>query len=132
MAKLPGKFGRFRSSSQNVVGPFRWGASFRRERIDTTNFESVLSATGKNLHTEGETGPLDSMFTVEGHLDTTVINLFFPDAAITCDLLYRKDVALGYKNVSADVLDFAPGIAVREAARFTAQLQSNGLIPMAA
>lgn len=132
MAKLPGKFARFRASAANIAGPFRWGASFRRERLDTTNFESAVSASGVNVHTEGTTGPLDSTFTVEGWLDDGVINLFFPDASLTCDLLFRKLISLGYKNVVADVLDFAPGTAVREVGRFTAQLQSNGVVNPAA
>jgi hypothetical protein len=132
VAKLPGKFARFQANATTATGAFRWGASFTRERLDTTTFESAVSASGLNLHTDGTTGPLDSKFTVEGWIDDAVLNLFFPDAALTCHLLFRKNVSLGYKNVVADVLDFGPATAVREVGRFTAQLQSSGLVNLAA
>lgn len=130
--KLPGKFARFRAASANIVGPYRWGAGFRRERLDTTNFESAVSASGVNVHTEGTTGPLDSIFTVEGWLDDAVINLFFPDATMTCDFWFRKSVSLGYNSISADVLDFGPATAVREVGRFTCQMQTSGVVSPAA
>ena len=84
MARLPGKFARFRAAATSINGPYRWAASFKRERLDTTTFESAVSASGNNLHTEGTTGPLDSMFTVEGWMDDGIVNLFFPDAGLTC------------------------------------------------
>jgi len=132
MAKLAGKFARFRVASAAINGPYRWGAGFKRERLDTTNFERTVGGSGVNVHTDGLTGVLDSTFQVEGWIDDGVTNLFFPDAALACDFLFRKNVALGYFGVAADVLDFSPGTAVREVARFTAQLQANGLVSPAA
>lgn len=137
MAFLNGKFARFSaavspSAPAPVAGPFRWAAGFKRERLDTTNFESAVSASGNNVHTEGDTGPLDTTFTVEGLNNTTTINLFFPDSPLLCDLLFRKSVALGYKNVSADVLSCEPTVELRQMSRFTAQLQSNGIVNPAA
>ena len=132
MAKLPGKFARFRSGGLAINGPYRWGCGFKRERLDTTNFESAVSSSGNNVHTEGTTGPLDSIFTVEGWMDDTVVNMFFPDATMNNDFRFRKNVALGYNDVSADVLDFGPSTAVREMARFTAQMQTSGVVGPAA
>ena len=123
---LPGKFARFRSGGANVRGPFRWGFSAKRESIDTTNFESPVSASGNNVACEHETGPLDTTFNVEGYMDTAIVNMFFPDAALACDLLYRKNPVVGFLAVPADVLDFNPGTAVREVGRFSASLQTNG------
>lgn len=132
MAYLPGKFARFRVASAAITGPFRWSPSFRRERLDTTNFESTVSASGNNVHSEGVTGVLDTTFSVEGYLTDTIINTFFPEASLTCDLYFRKAVALGYVGVVADVLDFAPNTSVRQTSQFTAQLQANGLVSPAA
>jgi hypothetical protein len=129
---LPGKFARFRAAAAAVKGPFRWNVGAKRESLDTTSFESPVSASGVNVHCEHETGPLDTTFGVEGVLDTGVVNLFWPDALLTCDLLYRKDSPLGYQNVLADVLDFNPSTAVREVGRFSAQLQATGLVSPAA
>lgn len=132
MAFLPGKFARFRSASANVTGAYKWSPSFKRERLDTTNFESVVSSSGNNVHTEGTTGPLDTTFSVEGWATDANVNTFFPEAALTCDLLYRKSSSLGYMGVVADVLDFGPSTAAREMARFTANLQASGLVSPAA
>lgn len=132
MAKMAGKFARFNAGLGAISGPFRWGGGFRVERLDITDFEAPVSASGNNIHTSGLTGPLDSTFTVEGWLDDANINLFFPDTALTCDYLFRKSVSLGYKGVLCDVLDFNPGTSVREVAKFTAQLQANGLVALAA
>lgn len=132
MPALPGKFARFRTANVARRGPFRWSPSFRRERLDTTDFESVVSASGNNVHTEGLTGVLDTTFQVEGYMRDDLVNLFFPEAALTCDLYFRKNVALGYVGVAADVLEFTPSTAVREVARFTTQLQANGLVSPAA
>ena len=130
---LPGKFARLNVTnpiygSGSAAGPFRWSPGFRRERLDTTNFESVLSADGYNVHSEGQTGPLDTVFSVEGWMTVEIINLFWPAPPLSCDLLFRKNVALGYKGVIADVLDFGPSTGVRENGKFTAQLQANGLV----
>lgn len=132
MAALPGKFARFRAASTAIAGPFRWNVGFRRERLDLTNFESAVSATGVNVHTEGTTGPLDTTFQVETYMTDTAVNLFFPDASLSCDLLFRKTVALGYYGVSADVLSFSPSTEVRQVARATVELQANGLVSPAA
>lgn len=132
MAFLPGKFARIKVASTSVTGPFRWNVNFRRERLDTTNFESTASASGVNIHSEGLTGVLDTVFTIEGYSNTDVINVLFPDASVTCDLLFRKSVALGYQSVAADVLSYQTNTAVRERAQFTAELQANGLVSPAA
>ncbi len=124
MPFMAGKFARFRGGSQNLVGPYRWAPGFRRERLDTTNFESA--SDGTNVASEGLTGVLDTTFTVEGYVLDTAANLFFPSTSLTCDLLYRKQIALGYQGIVADVLEFSPSVAVREQIRFTAQLQANG------
>lgn len=132
MSFLPGKFARFRLSSTAVTGPFRWNIGFRRERLDTTNFESVVGATGVNVHSEGLTSVLDTTFQVETYVNDAAVNVFFPDASLSCDLLYRKTVTLGYMGIAADVLEFTPNTGVRERAMGTAQLQSNGLVSPAA
>jgi len=129
---LPGKFGRFRRAGAAVEGAYRWAPGFRRERLDTTNFESAVSASGNNLHTEGTTGPLDTTFTVEGYLTPGNVNMFFPEEDLTCDLLFRKNNPLGYTGVVADVLEFSPSLGVREVAKFTSNLQANGLVSPAA
>lgn len=132
MAFLPGKFARFRVASAAITGPFRWNVGFRRERLDTTNFESATGVSGVNVHSEGLTGPLDTIFNVEGVLDSAGLNIFFPESALTCDLYFRKSVALGYAGVVADVLTFNPSTAVRDRGAFTAELQASGLVPQAA
>lgn len=132
MAFLPGKFARFRASGVAFSGPFRWNVGFRRERLDLTNFESAVGASGANVHSEGTTGVLDTTFSVEVYLSDTNANVFFPDAAFYCDLLYRKAVQLGYVNVLADVLDFQGNTSVRDKAAGTVQMQANGIVPLAA
>lgn len=132
MAFLPGKFARFRAASTAVAGTFRWNVGFRRERLDVTTFESTVSASGYNVHSDGLTGVLDTTFQVEMYMNDAVINVFFPEAALSCDLLYRKAVSLGYNGVSADVLEFTPNTSVRDRAMGTAQLQANGLVSPAA
>lgn len=129
---LPGKFARFTLGSQSIAGAYRWSPGFRRERLDTTNFESVVSVSGNNVFSEGTTGPLDTTFSVEMYVSETNVNFFFPDATLTCAMYYRKNVALGYTGLIADVLDFSPSTAVREVAKATAQLQTNGLVSSAA
>lgn len=131
MAYLPGKFARFRAPA-NVSGAFRWSVGFRRERLDMTNFESALSASGKNVHSEGATGVLDTTFSVEMVMSDANINLFFPEVPVVCDLLYRKNVELGYRGINADVLEFSPNTAVRDRATGTVQMQANGLVAQAA
>lgn len=129
---LPGKFARFRVGGVSQTGPFRWNIGFRRERLDVTTFESAVSASGNNLHSDGLTGVLDTTFQVETYVNDATVNLFFPEAAVVCDLYYRKAVALGYIGISADVLEFTPNTAVRDRAMATVQMQSNGLVSPAA
>jgi hypothetical protein len=131
VAYLPGKFARFSAGASVVEGAFRWSVGFRRERLDTTNFESVVGVSGVNVHSEGLTGILDTTFSVEGYVNTDTINLFFPDVELACALYYRKDVSLGY-SCDADVLSFSPQTSVRDKAGFTAELQANGLVNPAA
>lgn len=131
MAFLPGKFARFRAPGV-FAGPFRWNIGFRRERLDLTNFESVVGASGVNVHSEGTTGVLDTTFSVELYMTDVNVNMFFPDASVACDLLYRKNVELGYKSISADVLEFSPNTTVRDRSMGTAQFQANGLVSQAA
>lgn len=129
---LPGKFARFSLGADSVAGAYRWSPGFRRERLDTTNFESAVSASGINVFSEGDTGPLDTTFSVEMYVSAVNVNFFFPDAQLTCSLYYRKNVPLGYTGLIADVLDFSPSTAVREVAKATAQLQTSGLVAAAA
>jgi hypothetical protein len=128
MAFLNGKFARFRVAATAVTGAFRWQLGLRRERMDTTNFESVVSASGNNVHSDGLTGVLDSTVTIEGYSDDNTINLLFPEASLAVDLLYRKTVSLGYAISYADVLAFSPKTGVRDRAGFTCELQTNGLV----
>lgn len=133
MAYLPGKFARFYlTGAGNVEGAYRWSPGFRRERLDTTNFESAVSTSGNNVFSEGTTGPLDTTFSVEMYVNPVNVNFFFPDATLTCSLFYRKNVALGYTGLIADVLDFSPNTEVRGVAKATAQLQTSGLVTSAA
>ena len=132
MAFLPGKFARFRVSATALAGPFRWNVGFRRERLDVTTFESTVSLSGNNVHSDGLTGVLDTTFQVEAYMTDAIVNTFFPEAALSCDLYFRKNVALGYNGVSADVLEFTPNTSVRDRAMATIQLQANGLVIPAA
>lgn len=128
---LPGKFARFANSGAAVAGPFRWNIGFRRERLDTTTFESVVSASGNNVHSDGVTGVLDTTFQVETYITAAIVNIFFPEAALSCNLQFNKTSGLGY-TVSADVLEFTPTTAVRDRAMATVQLQTSGLVSPAA
>lgn len=132
MAFLPGKFARFRVLSTAVAGPFRWNIGFRRERLDVTTFESTVSASGNNVFSDGLTGPMDTTFQVEAYMTDANVNIFFPDSLLTCDLLFRKNVSLGYVGLLADVLEFTPNTSVRDRAMGTAQLQTSGLVTSAA
>lgn len=132
MAYLPGKFARFTAGGVTVTGAFKWSIGFKRDRLDTTNFESVVGASGVNVHTEGLTGVLDTTFSVEGHMLDALVNIFFPDAYVACTLLYRKAVSLGYSVPYADVLSFSPQTSVRDKAGFSAELQASGLVSPAA
>lgn len=131
MSALPGKFARFRSSSASVSGAFRWNIGFRRERLDLTNFESAVSVSGINVFSEGSTGPMDTTFQVEVYATDANVNLFFPEGSLTCDLLFRKTVSLGYMGIVADVLNFTPNTEVRGIGKFVVEFQSNGLVSQA-
>lgn len=132
-AYLPGKFGRFYLAGfGNVSGAYKWAPSFKRERLDLTNFESAVGASGNNVFSEGDVGVLDTTFQVECYMSPVNVNLFFPDATLQCSLYYRKNIPLGYTGLVADVLDFSPNTAVREVAKGTASLQTNGLVVSAA
>jgi hypothetical protein len=141
VAALPGKYARFNSPSGSPVGgPFRWNIGFRRERLDTTNFESAVDAAGVNVFSEGATGVLDTTVQMEMYnSDVSVAgNFFFPGLTLTGDLLFRKPglaqfggTAHGYIGLILDVLDFSPSTAVREVSKSTIQLQSNGFVPLA-
>lgn len=132
MAFLPGKFGRFQANGLYLLGAHRWNVGFRRERLDVTTFESTVSASGYNVHSDGLTSVLDTTFQVETYMTDLAINVFFPETALTCSLYFRKSVALGYTGISADVLEFTPNTGVRERAMATVQLQANGLVSPAA
>jgi len=132
VAFLPGKFARFRAAGISASGAFRWNIGFRRERLDVTTFESTVSASGNNVHSDGLTGVLDTTFQVETYISDTTYNLFFPEASLSCDLFYRKLVQLGYSGILADVLEFTPNVTVRDRAMGTVQLQANGLVSPAA
>ena len=131
MAYLGGKFARFKAGGINVVGSFKWSVSFKRDRLDTTSFESIVGASGYNVHSDGLTGVLDTTFNVDGHASDALVNILFPDASVVCELLFRKTVSLGYV-CTADVLDFNANTAVRDKAGFSASLQANGLVSPAA
>jgi hypothetical protein len=130
MAALPGKFARFRGAGTAISGAFRWNIGFRRERLDTTNFESA--SNGVNVFSQGLTGVLDTTFQVEFYANDATINLFFPGVEGSADLLYRKAPALGYFGIACDVLSFGPSTEVRGIARYTVEFQSNGLVSAAA
>ena len=132
MAYLPGKFARFRVASTAVAGPYRWNIGFRRERLDTTTFESTVSVSGNNVHSDGLTGVLDTTFQVETLMSDVNVNIFFPEAQIICDLYYRKAVQLGYTGLIADVLELTPTTERRGIATSTVQLQTSGLVSPAA
>ncbi len=130
---LPGKFARvYATGIGNIAGAYRWTPGFRRERLDTTNFESAVSTSGYNVFSEGDTGPLDTTISLELWVSPTNVNYFFPDAPLTVSLFYRKNNPLGYSNLLCDVLDFSPGTSVREVAKGTAQLQTSGIVSSAA
>lgn len=132
MAFLPGKFARFTAGGVTASGTFKWDVGFRRDRLDTTHFESTVSASGNNVHSEGLTGVLDTTFSVSGHVSDTLVNILFPEASIAATLLYRRNVSLGYSVASADVLSFSPSTSARGKAEFSAELQANGLVSPAA
>ena len=132
MSFLPGKHARFRAAGVSTTGAFRWNVGFRRERLDVTTFESTVSLSGNNVHSDGLTGVLDTTFQVETYVNDVIVNAFFPDSALTCDLYFRKLVALGYTGVYADVLEFTPNVSVRDRAMATVQLQASGLVSPAA
>lgn len=136
---LPGKFARFQVDAVTVDGPFRWNIGFRRDRLDTTTFESTVgtsSATSSlNVGSDGVTGVLDTTFQVELYnsgLSAAALNIFFPDAQLACTLLFRKTVALGYTGIFADVLSFTPSTEVRGVSKGTVELQANGWVLKAA
>jgi hypothetical protein len=129
---LPGKFARFQLGSSAVEGAFRWNVGFRRERLDTTTFESDVSNSGNNLCSDGVTGVLDTTFQVEIYNSAAAINILYPETSLLCDLLFRQNVSLGYNNITADVLSFSPSTDVRGVSKGTAELQSNGLVSPAA
>ncbi|TXH99555.1 MAG: hypothetical protein E6Q76_19595 [Rhizobium sp.] len=130
MAFLPGKFARFRMPTA-IAGPFRWNIGFRRERLDLTNFESPLSTSGVNVHSEGTTGILDTTFSVEMYCNDTTINAFFPEITVVCDLLFRKAAQLGYLGINADILEFTPNTSVRDKAMATVNFQATGIVRQA-
>ena len=132
MAYLPGKFARFRVASTAIAGPYRWNIGFRRERLDTTTFESEVSFSENNVHSDGMTGVLDTTFQVETLMSDVNVNIFFPESQIVCDLYYRKLIQLGHTGLIADVLELTPSTERRGIATSTAQLQTSGLVAPAA
>lgn len=128
MAYLAGKFARFNAGGTNVVGAYKWGIGFKRDRLDTTSFESAVSVDGVNVFSDGLTGVMDTTFSVDGYVSDVLVNLFFPQANLSAVLYYRKNVALGYVITYADILSFTPSTSVRDKAVFTAELQTSGLV----
>lgn len=125
---LAGKHGRINVTGVGAVGYMSsWRARMRRERLDTTNFESVT--LNGNVYSEGLTGVLDTTFTVEGycHAGGNLL-VYYPQDGLVHDFLFRKTSPLGYLGVECDVLGFEPGGNVRDRFTFTAELQSNGLV----
>lgn len=134
MAFLNGKWARFSatttsvagSSSGNVTGAYKWAIGFKRDRLDTTNFES--SADTINVFSEGLVGVLDTTFSVDGYVSDTNVNIFWPGSSLAAGLYYRKTSQLGYTISNADLLDFSPTTTVRDKAGFSAQFQTNGTV----
>lgn len=131
MAYLAGKYARFTAGGVNVVGSYKWAIGFKRDRLDTTNFESAVSVSGNNVFSEGLTGIFDTTFSVDGYVNDALVNIFFPEAYITAALYYRKTVALGYAIPYADILSFSPNTTVRDKAGFSAEFQTSGLVSAA-
>lgn len=125
---LPGKFARFTAGGVSVAGAYEWGLTARRDRLDTTNFESAVSANGINVCSDGLTGVLDTTFNVSGYASAALINILYPAAELACTLLFRKNTPLGYYISYADVLSFAPKTSVRDKGGFSAELQSSGIV----
>jgi hypothetical protein len=123
-----GKFGRVKLNGTPVAGLKKWKGSFKRERQDLTNFESVVSASGLNVFSEGTTGILDSVFDLEGYVNLDAVGQFFPDEELEYDFLLVKVPELGYQGIAADTISYDPGAASRGVLDFTAQVQSNGLV----
>jgi hypothetical protein len=121
-----GKFGRLKVASAAVGYMSGWKSRFRRERLDTTNFESAASTY--NVFSDGLTGVLDTTFNVDGYVDVGNAAVFFPAATLSCDFIFNKTSGLGYLGIAADVLGFEPGGQVRQLFTFSAELQSNGAV----
>jgi hypothetical protein len=122
---LNGKFARVSVNSTVFAGPFKWSLSFKRDRLDTTNFESA--ALGVNVYSEGLTGVMDTTFSMDGYVDDAAPNFLYPAAQVTVSLLFRKSVALGY-TATADILEYSTNTAVRDKIGFTANFQTNGSV----
>lgn len=126
---IPGKFARFYLNGIGAVsGPYRWAPSMKRERLDTTNFESAVGPSGNNVFSEGDVGIFDTTFTVETWISAVNCNMFYPDATLICSLFYRKSSPLGYVGLVADVLEFSPNVGVREMEKATVNMQTSGLV----
>lgn len=123
-----GKYGRILQNSSAVEGSFRWQMSMKRDRLDVTNFESTLSADGYNVFSDGLTGILDTTATIEGYVNGSALTIFMPKGQLAYSFLYTKTPVHGFLGVNCDILEFAPGIQVRDRQQFTAQLQSNGSV----
>lgn len=132
LGTLAGKYGRVNVLGVPINGSFRWAMSFRRERLDVTNFESTVSNTGYNVFSDGLTGVLDTTANIEGYFNTAAPNLFYPDGPLTFDFLFAKSPQFGYFNVYCDILEYSPGVTVRDRQQFTASLQTSGSVPTAA
>lgn len=126
-----GKFGRVQGSGVPLGYLSAWRARFRRDPIDTTNFETTTD--GVNVGEEQLTGTLGTTFTVEGYVDQTAgMNLFYPYTQVTMDFLYRKTSPVGFRNVVVDILGFEPGGGVKDVFKYTAEVKVNGLLGVAA
>lgn len=126
MAFIPGKFGRVTVGGVALVGSFRWGMSLKRDRLDTTNFESSVSGDGFNVFSEGVVGVLDTTANIEGYVNTAQASILAPAGSAAFSFLFLKSPVFGYQGVTCDILDYSPGIQVRDRQQYTAQVQTNG------
>lgn len=111
------------------AGPFKWALSFKRDRLDTTNFESATYLT--NVYSEGLSGVMDTTFSVDGYVSDNAPNILYPNAVVAFTLLFRKTAPLGYAG-NADILDYSASTPVRDKISFTANFQTNGIVLPAA
>jgi hypothetical protein len=129
-----GSSGRIRNGVGNTIigGLTAWDATKALEVLKVTNFESPQDSNLVIWEEKISSNIADGKITVSGWIDLgtpTGESFFNIGTSALFDFLFTKTGTLGYHNVLCIVSNYKPGVKLREAQSFTAELEVNGIMP---